>query len=154
MDDFCADFASEGALLLDGEIVQTPFYDNSEHWHVAPGAPVFMVFDVLAYRGFLCDELLAKREQVMMEVTAKFFQKESTARNRHVISDSRRMVYFPFFLNRKKLFPLSDIAQLSKLLHTFPGSGERLYVERDQGFWKRRLFSFFLNFFFKKTIFL
>jgi hypothetical protein len=154
LEEFCMDFASEGPMLLDGEVVQTPMYDGAEVFHLMPGAPVFVAFDLLAYKGFLCDEPLAKREQVLMEVTSKFFQKESAARNRGMVQDPRRMVYFPFFLNRKKLFPAQELGHLCKLLKTLPESGERLYVERDQGAvccsLLLLLFSFFLlsSFFF------
>lgn len=133
LEEFCSDFASEGPLVLDGEIVQTPLYDASESFHLTPGAPVFVAFDLLSYKGNLCDEPLAKREQALMDVTSRFFQKESASRSRGIVADPRRLVYFPFFLNRKKLFPSSELGQLAKLLRTVPDSGERMYVERDQG---------------------
>lgn len=137
LEEFCQDFAAESPLLLDGEVVQTPLYPASDAFHLAPGAPVFVAFDVLAYRGVLCDEPLARREQALVEITSRFFQKEAAARHRPPGPDFRRLVYFPFFLNRKKLFPLTELAQLSRLLHTLPGSGVRLYIEKDQGRLKR-----------------
>ncbi len=132
---FCADFAGNGPTLLDGEIIVTPRYSAGEVLHLGFGVPSFMVFDIVACQGSnLCDEPLARREKTLLEqVSARFFELEHKWRvaAMDMMPNPFDLVYFPIFVNRKRLFPLADLAHLSRLLHREPVTGHRLYVERD-----------------------
>jgi hypothetical protein len=131
LSDFCSNFAGKGATLLDGEVVLTPRYESGENFYLGFGVPIFIVFDILAQQGsFLCDEPLAVREKALFDVIAQFSKLERESRKK-LPSNMRNLVYFPFFINRKKLFPLSELAQLSLLLST--SAGDRIYLERDGG---------------------
>jgi hypothetical protein len=139
---FCADFAGVGPTLLDGEVIVTPRYAANESFPLGFGVPSFMVFDIVRCQGSsLCDEPLATREKAVLEqVSGKFFEMEQKWRAR-VMGDappkSNELVYFPIFINRKKLFPVADLAQLTKLLQVDPVTSHRLYMERDGNKLKR-----------------
>jgi hypothetical protein len=131
LSDFCSNFAGKGATLLDGEVVLTPRYESGENFYLGFGVPVFIVFDILAQQGsFLCDERLDVREKAIFDVTTQFSKLERESRKK-LPTNMRNLVYFPFFINRKKLFPLSELGQLSLLLST--SAGDRIYLERDGG---------------------
>ncbi len=139
---FCADFAGSGPTLLDGEVIVTPRYGAGESLPLGFGVPSFMVFDIVRCQGAnLCDEPLATREKAVLEqISSKFFELEQKWRAR-AMGDAppkiNELVYCPIFINRKKLFPLTDLAHLARLLQLDPVTNHRLYVEKDGGKLKR-----------------
>jgi hypothetical protein len=131
---FCKDFAGNGPTLLDGEIVTTPHFDASEEsFFLGVGVPSFMVFDIVVCQGVnLHDEPLSARESAVLErISSRFATLEREWRNSDAVKKchSSDWVYFPVFINRKKLFPLSEMGQLSQFLQ--PLDGKRMYIEKD-----------------------
>jgi hypothetical protein len=117
-------------------VIVTPRYGPDQSFPLGFGVPSFMVFDIVRCQGSnLCDEPLAAREKAVLEqVSGKFLELEQKWRAR-IMGDappkSNELVYFPIFINRKKLFPLAELAQLTRLLQVDPVTSHRLYMERD-----------------------
>jgi hypothetical protein len=103
------------------------------------GVTSFMVFDIVCFQGTnLCDNPLATREKVILEVvSSKFFGLEQKWRRGAMPLQQHDVVYFPILINRKKLFPLSELAQLTRFLQVDPVTGHRLYVEKEGSKLKR-----------------
>ena len=128
--DFCSEFAGQGPTLLDGEIILTPPYGKGEVFQLGFGVPTYMVFDIVTLNGRnLHDEPLAVREQAILEqVSSKFVELEQRSRKRTDLVP-QHMVYFPIFINRKKLFSVGELGRLESLMHTTK-DGKRLYLEK------------------------